>query len=143
MGTPSKSKPVLIAAVLNLLAGPVAAQSWSLTGNTGTDPSTNFLGTSDDKELAIKTNNATAMSLLANGNINVGRSIDPLIDYARLTVTGADATPNVETAEILRLMRHGVAGVKNQNSAGFFVGSFEEGAQGRSQLDNRGRWLAH
>jgi hypothetical protein len=70
------------------------------------------------------------MSLLANGNVNVGRSIDPLIPYPRLTVTGVDATPNVDTAEIIRLMRPGVAQVKNQNSAGFFVGSFEQGAQG-------------
>lgn len=33
------------------------AKSWSLTGNTGTDPSTNFLGTIDAQPLVFKVNN--------------------------------------------------------------------------------------
>jgi len=33
------------------------AQSWSLTGNSGTTPGTNFLGTKDSKALMFKTNN--------------------------------------------------------------------------------------
>ena len=33
------------------------AQSWLLTGNAGTNPSTNFVGTKDGKALAFRTNN--------------------------------------------------------------------------------------
>jgi hypothetical protein len=33
------------------------AQYWKLTGNSGTNPSTNFLGTTDDKALKFKVNN--------------------------------------------------------------------------------------
>jgi hypothetical protein len=73
-------------------------------------------------------------SIIASGSVNIGVS-DPAIPYPKLTVTGPDATVNVETAEILRVMRHGVSGVKNQNSAGFFVGAFEPGINGRSRLD--------
>jgi hypothetical protein len=50
-------------------------------------------------------------------------------------VLGISATVNVETSDILKLERPPVGGVKNANSAGFFVGAFEPGISGRSQLD--------
>ena len=34
-----------------------AANAWSLTGNTGTDITINFIGTTDDKDLIFKRNN--------------------------------------------------------------------------------------
>jgi Chaperone of endosialidase len=37
--------------------------NWSLTGNAGTNASTNFIGTTDPQGLIFKTNGATAMSL--------------------------------------------------------------------------------
>jgi hypothetical protein len=30
--------------------------SWDVTGNSGTDPSVNFLGTTDEQPLVVKTN---------------------------------------------------------------------------------------
>jgi hypothetical protein len=33
------------------------AQSWLLTGNAGTNPTTNFVGTKDARALALRTNN--------------------------------------------------------------------------------------
>lgn len=39
------------------------AQSWSLTGNSGTDPATNFLGTTDNKDLVFKTNNIERLKI--------------------------------------------------------------------------------
>lgn len=45
------------------------AQSWNLTGNTGTS-NTNFLGTTDAKDLVIKTNNNEKMRIYSNGNID-------------------------------------------------------------------------
>ncbi|MET3038368.1 cell wall anchor protein [Chryseobacterium sp. NRRL B-14859] len=47
------------------------AQSWNLTGNSGTDASANFLGTSDAKDLVLKTNNQERIRLNASGNIGV------------------------------------------------------------------------
>ena len=38
----------------------INAQSWSLTGNSGTNPGTNFIGTTDGKVLLLKTNNQQA-----------------------------------------------------------------------------------
>lgn len=48
------------------------AQSWSLTGNGGTIPSSNFLGTTDNKKLNIATNNKTRMTIAASGNVGIG-----------------------------------------------------------------------
>jgi hypothetical protein len=50
------------------------AQSWSLTGNSGTTPPTNFLGTKDAKALVFKTNNTERMRInsTADGNVGIG-----------------------------------------------------------------------
>jgi hypothetical protein len=44
---------------------------WSLTGNTGTD-STNFIGTTDSVDFALKTNSNEAIRITANGNVGIG-----------------------------------------------------------------------
>jgi hypothetical protein len=48
------------------------AGSWNLTGNAATTPGTNFLGTSDNKALVFKTNNAERMRVDAVGNVGIG-----------------------------------------------------------------------
>ena len=45
---------------------------WSLTGNTGTSPVTNFIGTIDAVDLVTKTNNAERMRITAAGNVGLG-----------------------------------------------------------------------
>ena len=45
------------------------AQYWSLTGNTGTDPSLNFIGTTDQNPIIFKTNNVERMKLDSDGNL--------------------------------------------------------------------------
>ncbi|WP_329805171.1 tail fiber domain-containing protein [Flavobacterium facile] len=45
---------------------------WSLTGNTGTTPVTNFIGTTDAVDLVTKTNNAERMRITAAGNVGLG-----------------------------------------------------------------------
>jgi hypothetical protein len=61
--------------------------------------------------------------------------LDDAIRYPTFAVTGPDAIPNPDTVEIMRLMRHGVPNVKNHNSAGFSIGTFDQGISGRSRLD--------
>jgi hypothetical protein len=43
-----------------------------LTGNAGTNPATNFLGTTDAQPLVIRTNNTEWMRVTANGNVGIG-----------------------------------------------------------------------
>jgi hypothetical protein len=48
--------------------------SWSLTGNTGTNYATNFLGTTDNTSLRLRTNNTEGMILDSLGNVGIGAS---------------------------------------------------------------------
>jgi hypothetical protein len=48
--------------------------SWELTGNSGTSPAANFLGTTDNQPLVIKTNSAEAARIMPNGNVGLGTS---------------------------------------------------------------------
>jgi len=46
--------------------------SWSLTGNAGTTPGTDFVGTTDVNALVIKTNSVENMRITAAGNVGIG-----------------------------------------------------------------------
>lgn len=45
---------------------------WSLTGNAGTNPATNFLGTTDTARLVFRTNSIQQATILSNGNFGIG-----------------------------------------------------------------------
>lgn len=45
---------------------------WKITGNSGTAPATNFLGTTDNIDLVFRTNNIEKARILANGNVGIG-----------------------------------------------------------------------
>src|SRR5678816_2186649 len=63
-----------IAAIVILLQADAAfSQSWSLTGNSGTT-NANFLGTTDNKKLKIKTNNQDRITINGNGKIGIGNT---------------------------------------------------------------------
>ena len=45
---------------------------WNTTGNAGTNPPTDFLGTRDSKPLVIKTNGQAAVHVSATGSVGIG-----------------------------------------------------------------------
>jgi hypothetical protein len=52
-----------------------AATAWALTGNSGTNPTVNFLGTTDDQPVIIKTNGVERMRIsnsTYNGYVGIG-----------------------------------------------------------------------
>ena len=49
-----------------------ATTNWSLTGNAGTTPGTNYVGTSDTQPLVVKTDNTERIRVEANGNVAIG-----------------------------------------------------------------------
>jgi hypothetical protein len=49
-----------------------AGQNWSLTGNTGTTPGTQYLGTADNQNLQIRTNATLRMTVENDGQVIVG-----------------------------------------------------------------------
>jgi trimeric autotransporter adhesin len=48
------------------------SDDWTLLGNAGTNPSTNFLGTTDAQDMVIRTNNAEKMRVESGGNVGIG-----------------------------------------------------------------------
>jgi hypothetical protein len=50
----------------------VGAQAWKLTGNSGTVSGTNFLGTTDNVDLRVRTNNTDRLTVTASGSIGIG-----------------------------------------------------------------------
>jgi hypothetical protein len=68
----------------DLLDGQHASAFWNLTGNSGTISTTNFLGTTDNQPLALRTNNTEQARLDTAGNLGLGTT-NPT---ERLTVRG-------------------------------------------------------
>ncbi|PKF74826.1 hypothetical protein [Chryseobacterium sp. PMSZPI] len=63
---------IVLAAIAGMHAN---AQSWNLTGNSGTNPTTNFIGTTDNQSLVFTTNNAEKMRITPEGRFifyNIG-----------------------------------------------------------------------
>ncbi|PLX09543.1 MAG: hypothetical protein C0596_03155 [Marinilabiliales bacterium] len=46
--------------------------AWLLSGNTGTNSTTDFIGTTDSQDLMFKTNNTERMHIESSGNVGIG-----------------------------------------------------------------------
>ena len=75
-------------AAWNNLSASVAAAGWSLTGNSGTNPASTFMGTTDNTALSIRTNNQTRLTVTDDGNIGINTTTPT----ARLDVRSATGT---------------------------------------------------
>lgn len=53
---------------LNVLT---VGSGWTLTGNAGTNPATNFMGSTDNVDVVLKANNAERLRLEASGNVSI------------------------------------------------------------------------
>lgn len=51
-----------------------SSNSWLLTGNAGTNPASNFVGTTDTARLVFRTSNVEKATILSNGNTGIGLS---------------------------------------------------------------------
>lgn len=49
-----------------------SSNDWSAIGNSGTNPNTNFIGTTDAKDFVMKTNNTENLRITSTGNIGIG-----------------------------------------------------------------------
>ncbi|MCB0447969.1 MAG: tail fiber domain-containing protein, partial [Gelidibacter sp.] len=70
--------------------------AWSLSGNTGTNPSTNFIGTTDSNDLAFRTNNTQQALFTSSGKFIFGNSVPNSDTWAGFskTIIGTNDTDN-------------------------------------------------
>ena len=74
---------------------------WTLTGNAGTTPATNFLGTSDAQPLVIRTNNTEKIRVKSNGKVGIGESnpADATLEVKGNAIIGNTFTGGVAVAQ--------------------------------------------
>lgn len=79
-------KHLAILAVFAVTSHQSRSQSWSITGNSGTSSSTNFIGTTDNADLKFRTNNTVKATISAGGETGIGVTPDATIKlYSSLT----------------------------------------------------------
>lgn len=110
-----------------------AGTGWSITGNAGTNSSTNFIGTTDAQPLVFKTNNVQRAIINTSGNFGVGiaapgnkMEVAAAFDGDGIAVVGSGSGPK-DAAFILKddLGHNASLGLASFNNA--FMSGVESG----------------
>ena len=68
----------------------VTSNSWGITGNTGTNPATNFVGTTSNVDLSFRTNSTEKVRIGANGSVAINTGAVPsAFEKLQVNHTGA------------------------------------------------------
>lgn len=59
------------AAGITLILREPQRNDWTMSGNAGTDPASQYIGTSDNKDMVLRTNGLERIRLLANGEVKL------------------------------------------------------------------------
>ncbi len=91
----------------------LGSTSWSLSGNSGTNPATQFIGTSDGQALVLRTNNVERVRVLSGGNVGISTnnplslfSVGPASEFqvsaagAIVAATGLAASGNIDLTSL-------------------------------------------
>jgi hypothetical protein len=78
-----------------ILISEPARSDWTMTGNTGSNPATNYIGTTDNVDLVFKTNGVERIKLNSNGGIKVNSFGNPNDTTSRKYQVLTDATGNL------------------------------------------------
>ncbi|MBL7973383.1 MAG: hypothetical protein JNJ85_00625, partial [Candidatus Kapabacteria bacterium] len=109
-----------------------ASTAWSLVGNGSTNPATNFLGTTDNQPLLIKTNGTERIRVLANGGVGIGTATNSYgkvqindnsttSQYASFAVVSTGAATGANAISFgLEVSKQAAS---NTNVGGFFIAS--------------------
>ncbi len=96
-----------------------ALANWSLTGNSGTNPANNFIGTIDGKPLVIRTNNNEQLRIDTAGNVGIGTNSPS----AKLNVNGTVKFENLAAGstelQVLVLANDGSVYKRTMSSTAF------------------------
>ena len=86
---------------------------WELQGNTGTDSSTDFIGTIDNEDFVIRTNNTPTLSITTSGQLMTDNNLD-------LVALGSEAGNGNSGSRNVHIGRR--AGINNSGSNNVFIG---------------------
>ena len=81
-------KIILSFLLFNILT--LNAQSWNTIGNSGTNSNTNFIGTTDNQSLILKSNNKEGLRILPDGNVRIGANNDPVESTSNFRIYNND-----------------------------------------------------
>lgn len=68
-----KKMKLLLTVIATVGMSNVVFAQWSLTGNAGTTPGTDYVGTSDNQDLVFKTNATEKVRILKTGEVGIGK----------------------------------------------------------------------
>lgn len=96
-----------------------ATANWSLSGNSGIDSATNFIGTVDGKPLAIKTNGTARLHVGSNGNVGIGTTTPSATLDVNGTVKLESIANGTNEVQVLVLQNDGSVVKRTMSSAAF------------------------
>ena len=97
-------------------AGPSGAlNAWSLTGNAGTNPATNFIGTTDAQDWVVKTNNIERMRVLSGGRVGIGTN-SPIGTFEAANALGYMFLSSSSGATFIKRIQPGTPLIVNMNT---------------------------
>jgi len=74
-----------------IVSSPANSPNWTTTGNSGTLPAVNFIGTTDATDFVTRTNNTERMRVFSSGKVGIGTATVGALDL--VDVVGSAATP--------------------------------------------------
>lgn len=108
-------------------------QGWAVAGNTGTNPATNFLGTTDNAGLAIRTNNTEQVRITPAGNVGIGTDSPNQKLDVRGNITIKNSTGSTDRYEVqANRGRINFSSIANDNNHVMYNNGFN--------IDGEGAW---
>jgi hypothetical protein len=98
-----------------------SGSGWSLTGNAGTDPDVNFIGTTDDADLVFQTNGGEVMRLSSGGGVEINGGLSftaPLTALYAVDSTNNYLEVNVQNLHNGPLASSDIVATANNGSSG-------------------------
>jgi hypothetical protein len=109
--------------------------SWLLAGNSGTNATTHFLGTTDATDLVFRTNNSERMRLTSTGRIGIGTSI-PAADLHMVSNAGFLSEGTFASGASLPVTGAGTRLMWYPNKAAFRAGTVSANEWDLSNIGN-------
>ena len=119
-----------------LIGGNAANSGWTTKGNTGTTPTTNFIGTIDSVDWVIRTDSTEQVRVMSNGNVGIGTSSPNQLLHLFKNSNG----PSAIRAENINSGTSAWTGISLNNDLGV-IGSLWSGSNNYNVADHRSRMI--